>query len=72
MVSIRRVKEVREIDDPNTLGSDAALRICNQDPTSSKWTCQIFERPTEPFANFDSEGVEIDKIGFIPGERGQP
>lgn len=60
LVAIRHSK-VKKVEDPKT---ETAATICYQE-NSGQWMCEYHEAGT-PFANFNSEGVEIDKIRYLP------
>lgn len=64
MVSIERYLGDETVDDPTELIDSGRAKACFGD--GSKWKCSIYADPTPPFANFNSEGVEIDRIRYLP------
>jgi thermitase len=61
LVTTQRVKKKVFVEDPAELEEDANCF----EGSGNKWECHILDKSKEAFANFDSEGIVIDKVRYI-------
>ncbi|MEQ1875550.1 MAG: S8 family peptidase [Bdellovibrionia bacterium] len=72
MVAVQRFAGERELTDEEmemAIKKNTAA-LCLKNSNNPKWICYVYDAPTAPFANFRSDGVEIDRVRYVPGTSG--
>lgn len=64
MVSVQKYLGEEEVENPDKSNRDE-YPICWKEPGASKWTCAKYSKPTDPFPNFGSESIVVDKIKYV-------
>jgi hypothetical protein len=61
LVETERVARKEYVKDPYSVSEDAQCVALD----NGNYQCNIMEKSQAPFANFDSEGLVVDKIRYI-------
>lgn len=65
IVQLQKYLGPKKVKDPEEIPIEQRS-ICYISGGDSMWTCETFDKPSKPFANFTSDGIVIDKIRYIP------
>ncbi len=68
IVNVEKYLGTKIVTDPTTEIPPEQSYFCfGRD--DGKYDCDIHDKPTAPFPNFDSEGIVIDKISYLPADK---
>jgi hypothetical protein len=60
IVVVQKYLGTKEVDDPSKVMDGENAPICIK--SSDKYTCYMYAKPSDPIANFRSEGITIDRV----------
>lgn len=69
-VSIQKFQGEKKVteEEMKELFQKGLSSFCYREGGETLHTCLVYDNPSTPFANFTSEGINIDRIRYLPGE----